>query len=146
MCSKHRAHGPASDNGPAQFAHSPSTEHSFPPRRTIIRCIYSRDLQQRNTVFPYLVLYVLELSEAREVHGIFTKNHFDAEYEINVTQTSLEVVETGGSNMGSFGPLEGVIIATSALLLCGGVIFVAVIILVIILVIRNQRKKKAAAE
>lgn len=78
--------------------------------------------------------------------NIFTKDHFDAEYEIFVGPGSLDVVETGGSNMGSFGLLEGVIIATSAILICGGVIFAAVIILVIILIIRNQRKKKVAAE
>jgi hypothetical protein len=78
--------------------------------------------------------------------NIFTKNHFDAEYEIYVGPDSLEVIETGGSNMGSFGPLEAMITASAVVLICGGIVFVAVIILVIILVIRNQKKKSAPHE
>ncbi|MBN2043534.1 MAG: hypothetical protein JW757_00835 [Anaerolineales bacterium] len=78
--------------------------------------------------------------------NLFTKNHFNAEYQIFVSDTELIVTETGGSNTGNLGPLEGVIIGFSAVLVCGGLLFLGTIILVIVVVLNNKRKKQTEAK
>ncbi|MFN2145282.1 MAG: hypothetical protein ACK2T7_08000 [Anaerolineales bacterium] len=73
--------------------------------------------------------------------NVFTKEHFEAEYEIVVGQNSLTVTETGGSNTGKYGGIAGLLIVIYALYACIGIIILAVIILVLVLIVRAIRKR-----
>lgn len=72
------------------------------------------------------------------ISNIFTKEHFEAEYEIVVGANNLTVTETGGSNIGQFGGFAGMMILMYA---CIGIFILAVIILVTVLIIRGIRRK-----
>jgi hypothetical protein len=71
--------------------------------------------------------------------NIFTKEHFDAEYEIVVSDTSLIVTETGGTNQ--LGGISGLLLIMFGTYACIGIVILAVVIIVIVLIVRVIRKR-----
>jgi len=78
--------------------------------------------------------------------NIFTKDHFDSEYEILVGENSLTITETGGSNRNSRDPLIAIFALLELIPYCCGIPFVILIILAIVLIIRYLRKKREPSE
>ena len=78
--------------------------------------------------------------------NLFTKEHFDAEYEIVVGENSLTVTETGGSNLGQYRGLGAMIIFLYAMYACIGIFILVMVILGIVLIVRAIRKRAIRAD
>lgn len=74
--------------------------------------------------------------------NIFTKDKFNARYQVTVNQSDLYVEEIGGSNWGSPSWFGRTIFPVFLLLCCGGLVF-GVIIIGVVLILINSRKRNA---